>query len=839
MDSVQPSPDAYNVWRAPLVPAALAVTAGIIADRRLGVPLSASFLLLVASLIAWAMARTSQRTGLPLVYLALAGVAVGAAYHHYRRDVFPADDIGNLAPKEPRPVQLRGVLDEEPYVKPPRDRDPLRAMESKEFTTTVLQASYCRERDEWVTVSGRVAVVSQGKLLDLHVGDEVEVVGRMARIEEPGNPGEFDSAGFWRDQGVRTQIVVRKTAAAVTRLSPGSLTSITGWLAAIRGWGQSVLSDYVDKDSGDHRLSGLASALILGEGAPLNHEDWEPYKRTGVIHVIVISGQHLVLLAWILWSVLRRLQVRQRHGAWVVGGFLLTYALLSGWRPPAIRSAVTVCAVCGGLILRRRTMPANLLALAWLAVAAINPMDLFSPGCQLSFLSVIVLIWVNHFWLHREEDPIEALIAESRPAWQRWGLEVWWMVVESYLLSLIIWLALTPLVAYHYHVVPAVAILLGPPLTLLTSIALVAGFLLLVCGLDVVRTLLGYAVDWPLLGCQELVRLGNRPGVGFTFVGNIPEWWLWLFYLGLLAVLTQRGLRPHWRFGVLAGLGWVCVGLLFTLIRLPSAEMRCTFLAVGHGGCTVIETPDGRVLLYDTGAITGPQVTERQIVPFLWHRGIRHIDEVLLSHGDLDHFNGLPALLERFAVGRVTCTPTFENKDTRGVDFTLATLRRYGVPIRIVKKGDVIQAGDVILTVLHPPAQGPDGSENERSLVLRVYHEGHTLLLSGDLEGRGLAMVTAQNQREPIDVLMAPHHGSTRVDGDRLVHWCDPQAVISSQGVPRGANWPLSVYSANGREFLPTWTDGAVTVRSHSSGLIVETFKTGKRISLRTRPGRT
>ena len=99
-----------------------------------------------------------------------------------------------------------------------------------------------------------------------------------------------------------------------------------------------------------------------------------------------------------------------------------------------------------------------------------------------------------------------------------------------------------------------------------------------------------------------------------------------------------------------AGLGWLCVGLLTITARLPSGEFRCTFLSVGHGGCTVLETPDGRTLLYDAGAIAGPEVTRRHIAPFLWSRGIRRLDEVILSHADLDHFNGVPGLLRYFSV---------------------------------------------------------------------------------------------------------------------------------------------------------------------------------------------
>src|SRR5207247_7169595 len=139
---------------------------------------------------------------------------------------------------------------------------------------------------------------------------------------------------------------------------------------------------------------------------------------------------------------------------------------------------------------------------------------------------------------------------------------------------------------------------------------------------------------------------------------------------------------------------WLCIGLLAGGARPGSRpasdELRCTMVAVGHGGCSVLEMPDGRTVLYDAGAMDGPDVTRRQIAPFLWSRGIRHIDEVILSHADLDHFNGLTGLLERFAVRQVTCTPSFANNAIEGVQVTLAALESHGVPMRAVRAGDVL-----------------------------------------------------------------------------------------------------------------------------------------------------
>src|SRR5262249_38746107 len=103
-----------SVWQAPLVPAALVITAGIVADRYIGIPMAVSLLAAVAGLIGWAVVSLGRSSGLALIYLGLSGAALGAAYHHWRRDVFAPNDVGNLASSEPRPVNLRGVIVEEP-----------------------------------------------------------------------------------------------------------------------------------------------------------------------------------------------------------------------------------------------------------------------------------------------------------------------------------------------------------------------------------------------------------------------------------------------------------------------------------------------------------------------------------------------------------------------------------------------------------------------------------------------------------------------------------------------------------------------------------------------------
>ena len=109
---------------------------------------------------------------------------------------------------------------------------------------------------------------------------------------------------------------------------------------------------------------------------------------------------------------------------------------------------------------------------------------------------------------------------------------------------------------------------------------------------------------------------------------------------------------------------------------VPHDSLRCTFLAVGHGTCVVIEMPDGRVLVYDAGRMGLPQTGGRLVSSYLWHRGIHHVDALVISHADADHYNAVPDLLERFSVGTVFVSPVMFRDADPGVEFLRNSLRK-------------------------------------------------------------------------------------------------------------------------------------------------------------------
>jgi competence protein ComEC len=814
--------------RAPLVPVALAATAGLVADRYLTVPLDVGFVVAAVGLAGWVVARSrSSSAALALLWMAFAGLA--AARHHTYRHSFAPDDVGEFALAEPSLVRVRGVLAEEPVARFAPKSDPLEPANRPDRDSAVLWVTALAGRDSWRPASGlaRLSVermpesIGRPALGGLRAGDSVELVGMLSRPRPPGNPGERDYADDLLDRRIRAEVRVSDAAAAVSRLDSGEWTG-EGILAALRRRASAALIDHLPP-----REAATAVALLLGDGSAMDRAEWDAYVRTGVVHALAISGQHLAVLAGFLWIGLRVWGVRRTRGAWVVLVVVVGYTVLTGMRPSGVRAMVMVAAVCGALVLRRPVSPANVFALAWLVVLAVNPADPFTLGCQLSFVSVFALVWGVGRWVRpRPLTPLEQLIDESRPVSVRLLRAAGRVVLAAYAISLVIAAVNAPLLIADQNLVSPVGVLIGPPVVVLTSVALVAGFLLMLLSpFGPLAVPFAVLTRWSLAGCEVIVGTADELPGGSVYVPGVPVWWLVAFYLGVAGVVL---LGPPWRSRFAVGLiVWVLFGLALPPRFGPSDELRVTVLSVGHGGCMVIETPDGRCLVYDTGSMAGPGVVRRVVAPYLWSRGVRRVDELFLSHADADHFNGVGELLRRFPVGQVTLTPSFAEKPAADVAAALTVLERHKVPRRVAVAGDRFTAGDVEFEVLHPPPVGPPGVENERSLVLHLRHAGHTILLTGDLEKSGTWLVLDQPARKS-DVLMAPHHGSRAAFPKKLVEWADPRLVVVSRGTGFGS--PIQAGAAG--PDVPIWdtvSAGAITLRSHRSGLVAEAFRTGER----------
>jgi len=237
-----------------------------------------------------------------------------------------------------------------------------------------------------------------------------------------------------------------------------------------------------------------------------------------------------------------------------------------------------------------------------------------------------------------------------------------------------------------------------------------------------------------------------------------------------------------------------------------------------------LELPSGQTMLYDAGRFGSSTAAVRSISAVLSPRGITHLDAIVLSHGDVDHYNAVPGLLERFSVGVIYVSPfMFEDRNPALVALQ-ASIDRCGVPLREIHGGDALPGGENCrIEVLHPPERGVLGSDNANSIVLSVEHLGHRIILPGDLDPPGTDDVLAE---EPLDcdVLQAPHHGSRRSNPTGMAEWCTPDWVVIS-GSHRWDPGPIKeAYEAVDSRVLHTADSGAVSVTIDRAGVRVKSF---------------
>ena len=302
------------------------------------------------------------------------------------------------------------------------------------------------------------------------------------------------------------------------------------------------------------------------------------------------------------------------------------------------------------------------------------------------------------------------------------------------------------------------------------------------------------------------------------------NWWLAGFYCSLVLYAALPRLRPTRRWCLALAAGWIGVGFTASLLRADRDKLDCTVLSVGHGAATVLRLPSGATVLYDAGQFASPDYGARAVADCLWSRGVTHIDAIVLSHADLDHYNAVPTLLERFSVGVIYVSPVMFEEKNSAMTALADAIRRAKVPIEEISAGDRLDDGEgCSIEVLHPPRRAVVGEDNADSVVLAVDYRGRRLLLPGDLSSRGLEAVLAEMPWH-CDVLLAPHHGSRLSDPPGLAAWCTPDWVVVSGDRRYDITQTATAYRAVGARVLHTAVCGSVNVQVDASGIRMTPF---------------
>ena len=749
--------------------------------------------------------------------LVVAIVAMGATWHdHYWSSYLPTE-IGRCLTGISRPLALQAILRGTPVVVPGpvADRGAIDTADP-EYRLT-LDVIAVRDGLRWKRATGQAICLLTGAMDYVQPGDRLQLWVQGQRITDPKNPGEFPVADYYRAQ--RTLVRLSGAGSGVRVLKPAVGKRLPRMVQWLRQRATQRFEKYLPLPQ-----AVLASAILVGQRERLDPGRREAFLVTGTLHLLVVSGFHVGILASGAWLLGRLGFVSRRKMLWIVIMLAIGYAILTGGRSPVSRATTWVVVICGARLCGRPIFAGNTIALAGLLLLIRNPGCLFDPGTQLSFLAVLALArGLQRSPKSQETDPLDQLIRRSRPWWYRFVGALFSRGCRLMWLSLLIWAVTAPLVLYHFHVLSYTSVVLN--LVLYVPMVLVMFSGLVVLGLGQFQVLVmgaAWVCRANLLLIESIVKWFQEFDGSHTWGPGLPTTGLLLCYL--LAGLSLYWLRVRDRQGFRSLLillfmvvGGVAVPLWHGQWFRPRDGLRCTFIAVGHGTSVLLEMPEGQNWLYDAGSMGKPETAGRRIAAVLWSRGIRRLDRILISHADADHYNAIPYLLKRFEVRSIGMPAVMARTLATTCPSIYHAVQERELPFLYLQAGDLSWVGGVRIAVMHPPDQGVPGSDNANSLVIAAAYQGQHMILPGDVEGRGLERLLASPLPD-CSILMAPHHGSLHSAPDRVARWSQPEWVILSSGRKPGQAKVMKIYRDRGARVWSTADQGAVTISIDAAG---------------------
>jgi competence protein ComEC len=779
-----------------------------------------AFLLILATGIFTALDKLALRQCLLIVFPAV----IGAAAYLYSAAWLPADHYARRAPFDKARHEFAGEIAS------PLDRDPGRTAFVMELLTL-----------DGTPVRGSVRVSVREELSFLGYGDIIRVSGRLRQPGSFINPGGFDYAGFLARSGVlATASIGRGDDIALLKRGGGVFRTIQDWRERIR-------QAFLAKTTGPG--SAILQAMVLGEEGGLTDDIRDRFLAAGVTHIISISGSHLGMVAVLCFALIRGvmflLPERSYHrltlyadpkkiAAWLTLPLVVFYTLLAGGQAATVRSLIMITAGLAALILDREHALLHSLALAALVILLVSPQALFDISFQLSYVSVLVIGYVVSLWTD---------LGIKAPGRARKFLHNAALLI---IISLAASLATGPLVSHYFNqfsLAGLISNLLVVPFAgaVVVPLGLFSGILSLFMDRLPLAWLNQFVSDLFI----ELVSLFSR--LPFAEFHPKAPGVLWLscyavFFASLLHALKTllvsrfKPFEGSARVSLLPKVTLAITGtfmlLGLALTFLPKKHTMISFPDVGQGDCALVELASGKTILIDGGGTADNRfdIGRRVVAPFLWNRGIRRLDLVVLSHPHPDHMSGLLFPLGTFSVGEVWVHGL--DRDLPGFEQLLRVVAEKHIPQRTVSAEDApIALGSAELSVLHPSRgfvtkeRKAYAAENSRSLVVRIADRGKVFIFTGDIGIDAETSLIKKGLNLKCDVLKVPHHGSKTSSSEAFVSLTGAEVAVVTVGRENPYRHPaeevLERYERTGTNVCRTDRDGAVFLTADGDRIAV------------------
>ncbi len=637
-------------------------------------------------------------------------------------------------------------------------------------------------------------------------GSPMEASLRLSRPRPPGNPGQFDAASYLARRGIALTGSCRSRE-LVSFKPPPSWRVVGRYRRAVEA--------RMEADTGHE--SGVLLAVLLGERGLLSTRQVEDLSRSGLFHLVALSGLHVGLLLFLLFVAAHALGIHPLLRD--IGGIVLLglYGLLA-----APHASLTRALLMAGLyllvgVLGRPRDGLFVWSLVFAFLLFLNPLALLDTGFQLTFAATlgIVLLWpAIPGWMPSKGLP--GLLGRSLWIGLSAQLATLPILITSFhRLSPLGWIA-TPLAC-----LPLLAIqVLGLPY--MAGLAFVPGL----------HTLLGKGMAFASSAFTLLPRWLGEGSFNTMFITEPAMGWVVLYAAALFCLVRRGRLRK---------LGWIFIAILlvggyrFMGAWYPPVSPSMVVLDVGQASCQLVRWKNTTILMdagtpFSRGASSARSVIE----PFLAAAGIRRLDGIVLSHWDSDHSMATPDLITDLPVGFVAFPAS--DPPRSGLPAMIASVaRKRGVKLIPLHDGERLVGPASSLLVLHPAMNRLLSAENDRCLVSRLEIGMYRVLFTGDIEEEAEGQLV--ERRAPLAAygLIVPHHGSATSSTTPFIEAVHPGVAFISDGRANRFGFPaasvLSRYRASGVRVYRTDIDGALLLRYLSAKPVVFRMKNGDWLS--------
>ncbi|MDH4234542.1 MAG: DNA internalization-related competence protein ComEC/Rec2, partial [Gallionella sp.] len=652
----------------------------------------------------------------------------------------------------------------------------------------------------------------QAKPLELRAGERWRLVLRLKQPHGSSNPHGFDFEAWALERDIRAVGYVHNKGnnMRLSSLANGLPYRIETWREAVR--------DKFIATLGSTPYVGVLSALAIGDQSSIPPAQWQVFTRTGVNHLMSISGLHITMLAslgfaltyW-LWRRSEHLTLRlpaRKAAALAALLVALGYALLSGFAVPAQRTVYMVGAVAAALWLNRNFSPGQILGIALLGVLIPDPWAVISAGFWLSFGAVALILYVTAYRIKHEHWLMEY-------AKVQWAMTIGLIPL---LLGLFQQVSLVSPIA-NTIAIPLVSLIVVPLALLGAALPIEAPLRLAHFAMDGVMRYL----EW-LNAMPQAVWTQHAP----------PVWSIVAGMLGVMWILLPRGFPARW-------LGFLMLLPMFLNTPEPPAQgtLRLIVFDVGQGLAVAAQTRQ-HALLYDTGPDFSGEADSgnRILIPALRALGINKLDGLILSHDDTDHTGGALSVIHAMPVGWVSSSLSTTHLLLQ--NSSLHPLAENGLGQRESHRcqdGESWGWDGIQFEILHPAAGNGStkkAHDNNQSCVLRISVGKHSVLLTGDIEKNSEMRLLGQHAGKlNASLLVVPHHGSKSSSSKEFVAAVLPDYAVFTAGYRNRFGHPkeevMQRYSGSGADLLRSDEDGAILVEMSAQGLQVERHRKAHR----------